>query len=125
MLVLPDGEVVCDSELIVDRLWKTYPDAIARNLGTLYPADIGAQVRELELELAHVLGANIRQLAYTHLLEPAFLEHSGPWFSRGSSTVEAVLFNLVKPVVAKGMIRLMRCKHSRIPKVPPAAPGPS
>ena len=38
------------------------------------------------------------------------------WLSRGTSTVEEVLFKQAKGIISKGMINIMRCRYSRIPK---------
>jgi len=112
VLVLPDGEVVTDSTVIVQRLAALYPDSV----GELYPQSCRDEVLELEAEMEIGLGANIRQVAYTHVLDIKYLSTGAPYLCKGTSVIEAFVYNRMKRMIAKGMIAVMRCRYSRIPK---------
>lgn len=112
VLVLPGGETVTDSAAIVRRLVKDFPNELA----LLYPAEHAADITALEAEMATTLGANVRQVAYTHVLDKNYIETITPWLSKHSSRVEAFLYSMTSKTIAKGMIKLMRCRYSRIPQ---------
>eukprot|EP00040_Diaphanoeca_grandis_P005081 m.31299 g.31299 ORF g.31299 m.31299 type:complete len:394 (-) comp16434_c0_seq1:105-1286(-) len=112
VLVLPDGEAILDSQTIVQRLADIYPDSV----GNLYPKDCVDEIRELETEMELLLGANIRQVAYTHVLDLKFLPVASQWFGKGTSMIESFFYQRFRRLIAKGMISLMRCRYSRIPK---------
>jgi len=110
-LVFPDGEVVINSADIMRRLVKDFPE----ELGSLYPPKLAKKITALEEEMEIEIGAYARQIAYTFVLDRKFLKKAGSWFTRGTSTVEKVLFDRAKPMVAAGMVNIMRCRYSRIP----------
>ena len=124
-LVLPDGEVVHDSNNILPRLHELFPTpkgapqtwASGAGLTWLYPAANAADIKSYEDRLADVLGANIRQLAYTFLLDPKMwteLSRPGGSISRHTSTVEVWLFSLVAGQIGRVMKKLMRCHENRL-----------
>ena len=117
-LVLRDGEVLHDSNSIVPRLAELHP----KELGWLYPTEVADDVRKYEATLAEVLGANIRQLAYTHLLErEVWAEHSrvgGP-ISRHTSWIEMHMYALASGRIGHTMKKLMRCHENRIDAATP------
>ena len=121
-LVLADGEVLHDSNTIVPRLAELHP----KELGWLYPTEVADDVREYEATLAEVLGANIRQLAYTHLLErEVWAEHSrvgGP-ISRHTSWIEMHMYALASGRIGHTMKKLMRCHENRIDAATAALDG--
>lgn len=110
-LVMPDGEVIANSTDIVRRLVNDFPE----ELGSLYPKAMSAKITAIEAEMEIEIGAYARQMAYTFVLDRKFLKKAGPWFTRGTSTVEKLLFDRAKPMIAKGMVNIMRCRYSRIP----------
>jgi len=112
VLVLPDGETVTDSAAIVRRLVKDFPNELA----ALYPDEHADEIAALEAEMATTLGANVRQVAYTHVLDKAYIETVTPWLSKNSSRIETFLYSMTSTMIAKGMIKLMRCRFSRIPQ---------
>lgn len=59
VLVLPDGEVLDDSALILRRLHQLF----AKELDWLYPGGHDSEIREFEDELSVDLGAPVRQPA--------------------------------------------------------------
>ena len=93
------------------RLVEDFPE----ELGSLYPPKLAKKITALEEEMEIEIGAYARQIAYTFVLDRKFLKKAGSWFTRGTSTVEKVLFDRAKPMVAAGMVNIMRCRYSRIP----------
>lgn len=115
-LVLPDGEVVRDSSVILRRLHQLFPTGVD-GLSWLYPETSLADIRGVEHRLADVLGANTRQLAYTFLLERktwAGLSRPGGPISRYTSKVEIWLFSLASAPIGETMKKLMRCHENRL-----------
>lgn len=115
-LVLPDGEVVHDSNNILPRLQELFPTGLD-GLSWLYPQASRTDIEAVEHRLADVLGAQIRQLAYTFLLERktwAELSRPGGPISRHTSKVEVWLFSLVSAPIGKTMKKLMRCHENRL-----------
>jgi glutathione S-transferase len=124
-LVLPDGEVVIDSNKILPRLHELFPTAAGApetwgagaGLGWLYPRASAADVKAYEARLADILGANCRQLAYTFLLDEQLwtkLSRVGGPISRNTSKVEVWLFSLIGGKMGHSMKRLMRCHENRL-----------
>lgn len=115
-LVLPDGEVIRDSNIILPRLHELFPTE-TDGLGWLYPEKRRADIEGVEQRLAEVLGAQIRQVAYTFLLDPktwAKLSRAGGPISRHTSKVEVWMFSLVSGPIGKTMKKLMRCYNNRL-----------
>ena len=67
----------------------------------LYPAEHAADITALEAEMATTLGANVRQVAYTHVLDKNYIETITPWLSKHSSRVEAFLYSMTSKTIAK------------------------
>ena len=119
----PHGEVIHDSNVIVPHLAAMFPGGATdpcgdAGLGWLYPKPLEKEIRAYEDHLAEQLGSNVRQYAYTHLLEPeiwAAKSRLGGPISRHCALVEVFIHKLISSQIGKVMRKLMRCYPDRLP----------
>ncbi len=112
VLVLPDGEVLDDSALILRRLHRLF----AKELDWLYPDERAAEIRQFEDDLSVDLGAPARQLAYAIALDGKHYAATRPYLIKESAGVEKLLFSLGGRRISRAIVEIYNCRQSCIPR---------
>ena len=118
-LVLPDGEVLDDSALILRRLHELFPE----ELSWLYPAGYAEEILELEDELSLGLGAPIRQFAYAIALDGESYSLTRPYLTKESALIEKVLFYFGGRRISRAIVEIYNCRSACIPHAEEALRG--
>jgi glutathione S-transferase len=112
VLVLPDGEVLDNSTLILRRLHQLFSE----ELDWLYPNEHAAEIREFEDELSEQLGAPARQLAYAIALDGEYYPAARSYLIREAAMVEKLLFAFGGRRISRAIVELYNCRASCIPR---------
>lgn len=112
VLVLPDGEVLDNSTLILRRLHQLF----AAELDWLYPNEHAAEIREFEDELSEQLGAPARQLAYAIALDGEHYPAAQPYLIREAAMVEKLLFAFGGRRISRAIVEIYNCRAACIPR---------
>lgn len=103
--VLVDGDdVVADSCSIVEYASRRVP--------SLYPEDVGGEVRQWEEKVVGDFGVEVRRLAYAELLpHPAFLHR---YNSTGAPLWQRASFRMMYPFVASKVAAYLRVTEEKV-----------
>lgn len=111
VLVLPDGEVLDDSAMILRRLHEIFPEEFS----WLYPGDQAQEIRDLEDELSVGLGAPVRQFAYAIALDGPNYRSTRPYLIKESAGIEKLLFFLGGRRIGQAIVEIYNCRSACIP----------
>ena len=112
VLVLPGGEVLDDSALILRRLHELFPEELA----WLYPETQAREIMKLEDELSVSLGAPTRQLAYAIALDGENYPAARPYLVREAAGIEKLLFYFGGRRISRAIVEIYNCRSACIPQ---------